>query len=169
MNKAKRFPFFVVECFDPCFDILIEIVAWSIQLVQHALTYFLWMLTFHYRVSFLAILYSTMRDHVKRADILVVAVGQPEMVRGDWLKPGAVVIDVGITDVPDASKKRGYKLSGDVCYAEALQVASAVTPVPGGVGPMTVAMLMRNTVMLCRHHLGLPRIKLRRDRDGVNP
>ena len=127
------------------------------------------MLTFHYRVSFLAILYSTMRDHVKRADILVVAVGQPEMVRGDWLKPGAVVIDVGITDVPDASKKRGYKLSGDVCYAEALQVASAVTPVPGGVGPMTVAMLMRNTVMLCRHHLGLPRIKLRRDRDGVNP
>jgi 5,10-methylene-tetrahydrofolate dehydrogenase/methenyl tetrahydrofolate cyclohydrolase len=110
-----------------------------------------------------------MRDHVKRADILVAAVGRPEMVRGDWLKPEAVVIDVGITDVPDASKKRGYRLAGDVCYAEAMQVASAVTPVPGGVGPMTVAMLMRNTVMLCRHHLGLPRIRLRRDRDGVNP
>lgn len=110
-----------------------------------------------------------MVEHVKRADILVSAVGQPEIVRGEWLKPGVVIIDVGITDVPDPSKKRGYRLAGDVLYEEAIKVASAVAPVPGGVGPMTVAMLMRNTVMLCRRCLGLTRIKLRSDRDGVNP
>ena len=112
---------------------------------------------------------SVMLEHIKQADILVSAIGQPEMVRGNWLKSGAVIIDVGITDVPDPTKKRGYRLAGDVCYEEAIKVASAVTPVPGGVGPMTVAMLMRNTVMLCRRFLGLRRIKLRTHRDGVNP
>lgn len=104
---------------------------------------------------------------VGRADIVVAAIGKTEFVRGDWLKPGAVVIDVGINDKPDATKKRGYRLVGDVNYEEAIQKASAITPVPGGVGPMTIAMLMKNTVNLCRHALGLPRLQLRdRSQDG---
>ena len=104
---------------------------------------------------------------VGRADIVIAALGRPEFVRGAWLKPGAVVVDVGINDMPDPTKKRGYRLVGDVNYAEALGRVSAITPVPGGVGPMTIAMLMRNTVNLCRHSLGLPRRQLRdRARDG---
>lgn len=98
---------------------------------------------------------------VARADVLIAAIGKPEYVRGDWLKPGVVIVDVGINDKPDATKKRGYRLVGDVHYHEALQKASAITPVPGGVGPMTIAMLMKNTVNLCRHSLGLPRLQLR--------
>jgi len=68
------------------------------------------------------------------------------MVRGDWIKPGAVVIDVGINRVEDATRPRGYRLVGDVHYAEAAGVAAAITPVPGGVGPLTIAMLLRNTL-----------------------
>ncbi|HOV06294.1 MAG TPA: bifunctional methylenetetrahydrofolate dehydrogenase/methenyltetrahydrofolate cyclohydrolase FolD [Anaerolineaceae bacterium] len=83
---------------------------------------------------------------VRGADILVAAVGKPEMVRGDWIKPGAVVIDVGINRVEDASRARGYRLVGDVCFEEAVQVAQAITPVPGGVGPLTIAMLLKNTL-----------------------
>lgn len=83
---------------------------------------------------------------IRRADILVAAVGRAEMVKGDWVKPGAVVIDVGINRVEDASKPRGYRLVGDVDYEEVSQVASAITPVPGGVGPMTIAMLLKNTL-----------------------
>ena len=85
-------------------------------------------------------------DVVRQADVLVAAVGKAEMVRGSWIKPGAVVIDVGINRVEDASKPRGYRLVGDVAYDEAVQVAGAITPVPGGVGPMTIAMLLRNTL-----------------------
>ncbi|XP_055712427.1 C-1-tetrahydrofolate synthase, cytoplasmic [Phlebotomus papatasi] len=85
-------------------------------------------------------------EQTKNADILVVAIGKPEFVRGDWIKPGAVVIDCGINAVQDPTKITGQRLVGDVCYAEARQVASYITPVPGGVGPMTVAMLMQNTV-----------------------
>ncbi|MBN2047155.1 MAG: bifunctional methylenetetrahydrofolate dehydrogenase/methenyltetrahydrofolate cyclohydrolase FolD [Anaerolineaceae bacterium] len=85
-------------------------------------------------------------DICRAADILVAAVGQPEMVRGDWIKPGAVVIDVGINRVDDPSQDSGYRLVGDVAFEEAMQVAGAVTPVPGGVGPMTIAMLMTNTL-----------------------
>ncbi len=81
----------------------------------------------------------------QNADILVAAVGRPEMVKGDWIKPGATVIDVGTSRVPDASRKSGQRLVGDVAFAEATH-AGAITPVPGGVGPMTIAMLMRNTV-----------------------
>jgi methylenetetrahydrofolate dehydrogenase (NADP+)/methenyltetrahydrofolate cyclohydrolase len=80
------------------------------------------------------------------ADILVVAIGKPEFVTGDMVKPGAVVIDVGINRVDDASHPKGYRLCGDVKYAEAAEVASAITPVPGGVGPMTIAMLLMNTL-----------------------
>jgi 5,10-methylene-tetrahydrofolate dehydrogenase/methenyl tetrahydrofolate cyclohydrolase len=82
----------------------------------------------------------------READILVAAVGRPEMVRADWIKPGAMVIDVGINKVPDATRKSGSRLVGDVAYAEALDVAGAITPVPGGVGPMTIAMLLKNTL-----------------------
>jgi len=84
----------------------------------------------------------------RQADILVVAVGRTEMVRGDWIKPGAVVIDVGINRVEDATKKRGYRIVGDVAFDEAIEIAGAITPVPGGVGPMTIAMLMQNTLWL---------------------
>jgi 5,10-methylene-tetrahydrofolate dehydrogenase/methenyl tetrahydrofolate cyclohydrolase len=83
---------------------------------------------------------------VRQADILIAAVGRPEMVRGDWIKPGAVVIDVGVNAVDDPNAKNGYRLVGDVAFDEAKEVASAITPVPGGVGPMTIAMLLRNTL-----------------------
>ena len=83
---------------------------------------------------------------VKNADIVVTAIGQTELVKGDWLKPGAVVIDVGINYKPDETKKSGQRLVGDVDFESASQVASQITPVPGGVGPMTVAMLMQNVV-----------------------
>ena len=86
----------------------------------------------------------------RRADILVAAVGRPEMVKADWVKPGAVVIDVGINRVPDATKKSGYRLTGDVAYQEVAPLCSAITPVPGGVGPMTIAMLMKNTLQAAR-------------------
>ena len=83
----------------------------------------------------------------RTADILVAAVGRPEMVRGDWVKPGATVIDVGINRVPAPDKGEGKtRLVGDVAFQEAAKVAGAITPVPGGVGPMTIAMLMANTV-----------------------
>ncbi|KAG6435735.1 hypothetical protein SASPL_100610 [Salvia splendens] len=82
----------------------------------------------------------------READIVITAVGQPNMVRGSWIKPGAVVIDVGINPFEDTSCSRGYRLVGDVCYEEASKIASAITPVPGGVGPMTIAMLLSNTL-----------------------
>ncbi|MEW5870015.1 MAG: bifunctional methylenetetrahydrofolate dehydrogenase/methenyltetrahydrofolate cyclohydrolase FolD [Chloroflexota bacterium] len=82
---------------------------------------------------------------VRQADVLIAAVGRAEMVRGDWVKPGAVVIDVGINRVDAPERPRGYRLVGDVCYDEVKEVAGAITPVPGGVGPMTIAMLMKNT------------------------
>jgi len=83
---------------------------------------------------------------VKEADVVVAAIGQPQFVKGDWLKPGAVVIDVGTNYIDDASKKSGKRLVGDVDYDSAVEVASKITPVPGGVGPMTVAMLLENVV-----------------------
>lgn len=84
---------------------------------------------------------------VREGDVVVAAVGRGEMVRGDWIKPGAVVIDVGM------NRNAEGKLVGDVAFAEAAKVASAITPVPGGVGPMTIAMLLRNTVQAWRRHL----------------
>ena len=92
-------------------------------------------------------------DVVRRADIVVAAVGRAEMVRGDWIKPGATVIDVGINRLP-ADDGKG-RLVGDVAYDEAAQVAAAITPVPGGVGPMTIAMLMRNTLVAACRRAGL--------------
>ncbi|WP_165323454.1 bifunctional methylenetetrahydrofolate dehydrogenase/methenyltetrahydrofolate cyclohydrolase FolD [Rhizorhabdus phycosphaerae] len=91
---------------------------------------------------------------VRRADIVVAAVGRPEMVRGDWIKPGAVVIDVGINRVPGAEAGK-TRLVGDVAYDEAAAVASAVTPVPGGVGPMTIAVLLRNTLVAAHRRAGI--------------
>jgi methylenetetrahydrofolate dehydrogenase (NADP+)/methenyltetrahydrofolate cyclohydrolase len=92
---------------------------------------------------------------VRRADIVVAAVGRPEMVRGDWLKPGATVIDVGINRI--AAEEGGKdRLVGDVDYAGASEVASAITPVPGGVGPMTIAVLLRNTLVAAHMRAGLP-------------
>ncbi|XP_077286384.1 pug C-1-tetrahydrofolate synthase, cytoplasmic isoform X2 [Arctopsyche grandis] len=88
-----------------------------------------------------------LEGEAKKADILVVAIGQPEMVKASWVKPGAVVIDCGINAISDPSKKTGKKLVGDVDYLAAKEVASYITPVPGGVGPMTVTMLMYNTVL----------------------
>ena len=89
-------------------------------------------------------------QHTRSADILIVAIGKPEFVTGNMVKPGAVVIDVGVNRVDDASKKQGYRLVGDVKFDEAQQVASAITPVPGGVGPMTITMLLYNTVQAAR-------------------
>jgi methylenetetrahydrofolate dehydrogenase (NADP+) / methenyltetrahydrofolate cyclohydrolase len=94
-------------------------------------------------------------DVVRRADIVVAAVGRPEMVKGDWIKPGATVIDVGINRMPnpDGGKDR---IVGDVDYASASEIAGAITPVPGGVGPMTIACLLANTVVACCRANGLP-------------
>jgi methylenetetrahydrofolate dehydrogenase (NADP+)/methenyltetrahydrofolate cyclohydrolase len=86
----------------------------------------------------------------RTGDILIVAIGKPEFVTGVMVKPGAVVIDVGTTRVEDPSTKRGYRIVGDVNFAEARNVASLITPVPGGVGPMTIAMLLSNTVQAAR-------------------
>ncbi|MBI3243563.1 MAG: bifunctional methylenetetrahydrofolate dehydrogenase/methenyltetrahydrofolate cyclohydrolase FolD [Chloroflexi bacterium] len=82
----------------------------------------------------------------READILIAAVGRPLMVKRDWVKPGAYVIDVGINRVEDSTKKSGYRLVGDVDFDDVKEVAGAITPVPGGVGPMTIAMLIRNTL-----------------------
>jgi len=90
---------------------------------------------------------------VRRADIVVAAVGRAEMVRGDWIKPGAYVIDVGINRIPSDDGKG--RLVGDVAYGEAVEVAGAITPVPGGVGPMTIAMLMRNTLVAAHRRAGM--------------
>lgn len=91
---------------------------------------------------------------VRRADIVVAAVGRPEMVQGDWIKPGATVIDVGINRVPAAEEGK-TRLVGDVDFASASQVAGAITPVPGGVGPMTIAVLLRNTIVAAHRNAGL--------------
>ena len=90
----------------------------------------------------------------RNADILVAAVGRPEMVRGDWIKPGATVIDVGINRIDAGEGKT--RLVGDVAYEEASTVAGAITPVPGGVGPMTIAVLLRNTLVAAHRREGLP-------------
>jgi 5,10-methylene-tetrahydrofolate dehydrogenase/methenyl tetrahydrofolate cyclohydrolase len=86
---------------------------------------------------------------VNKADVVIAAVGRAEMVKQEWIKEGAVVIDVGINSVDDANAKRGYRLVGDVDYDAVKTVAGKITPVPGGVGPMTIAMLLRNTVNSC--------------------
>ena len=91
-----------------------------------------------------------LKESCRAADVLVAAVGRAEMVRGDWVKPGAVVIDVGINRVEDASRPRGYRLVGDVAFDEVKEVAGWITPVPGGVGPMTIAMLLQNTLRAAR-------------------
>lgn len=94
----------------------------------------------------------------RQADILVAAVGSPELVKADWVREGAVVVDVGMNRVPDASAARGQRLVGDVDFAGVAPKAGAITPVPGGVGPLTVAMLLRNTLIACRRRHGLPEL-----------
>lgn len=80
----------------------------------------------------------------READVLVISIGNPQYIRGDWIKPGALVVDVGITVVPDKNSKSGHRVVGDVNFEEAVKVAGYITPVPGGVGPMTIAMLLQN-------------------------
>lgn len=110
----------------------------------------------------------------RQADLLVAAVGRPEMVRGDWIKPGATVVDVGINRIPAPEKGEGKtRLVGDVAFEEAAKVAGAITPVPGGVGPMTIAMLMANTARAAARSIGredleaqlLENVQARRPRD----
>ncbi len=88
----------------------------------------------------------TLKEECRQADIIIAAIGQPEFVTADMVKPGAVVIDVGTTRVPDASRKSGFRLSGDVKFDEVAPLCSYITPVPGGVGPMTICSLMLNTL-----------------------
>ncbi len=94
-------------------------------------------------------------DVVRRADIVVAAVGRPEMVKGDWLKPGATVIDVGINRLEPAEGQAKGRLVGDVDFGQALAVAGAITPVPGGVGPMTIAVLLRNALVAAHRNAGV--------------
>jgi methylenetetrahydrofolate dehydrogenase (NADP+)/methenyltetrahydrofolate cyclohydrolase len=93
---------------------------------------------------------SDLARFTRSAEIVIAAIGRPEALTGEMLSPGVVVGDVGINRVEDASSARGYRIVGDVHYASASQVASAITPVPGGVGPMTIAMLMKNTLQAAR-------------------
>ena len=104
--------------------------------------------------STVTVCHSRTRDlaaHTREADILIVAAGRAEMVTGDMVKPGAVVIDVGMNRIPDPTKKSGTRLVGDVAFESVREVASLITPVPGGVGKMTIAMLMSNTVKAAEH------------------
>ncbi len=94
-------------------------------------------------------------DVVRGADIVVAAVGRPEMIRGDWIKPGATIIDVGINRLPPENGAEKGRLVGDVAFAEAAEHAAAITPVPGGVGPMTIAVLLRNTLVAAYRNEGL--------------
>lgn len=94
-------------------------------------------------------------EHTRRADILIVAAGRPNTVTADMVKDGVSVIDVGVNRVPDASRKSGFRLVGDVDFAGVLPKAAHITPVPGGVGPMTITMLLSNTVLSARRHAGL--------------
>ena len=93
---------------------------------------------------------ATLKDECRQADIIIAAIGQPEFVTADMVKPGAVVIDVGTTRVPDASRKSGYRLTGDVKFDEVAPLCSYITPVPGGVGPMTICSLMKNTLLAAK-------------------
>ncbi len=92
--------------------------------------------------------------HTRQADIVIAAAGKPNTIRGDMIREGAAVIDVGVNRVTDSSCKSGYRLVGDVDFEAALQKAAAITPVPGGVGPMTITMLLHNTVESARKRLG---------------
>jgi methylenetetrahydrofolate dehydrogenase (NADP+)/methenyltetrahydrofolate cyclohydrolase len=87
-----------------------------------------------------------LQDFTRKADILIVALGKPEFITGDMIKPGAVVIDVGITRIKDSAKKSGFRLAGDVHFESASSIAAYITPVPGGVGPMTIVSLLGNTL-----------------------
>jgi methylenetetrahydrofolate dehydrogenase (NADP+)/methenyltetrahydrofolate cyclohydrolase len=89
----------------------------------------------------------TLKEICREADILIAAIGKPAFVTADMVKPGAVVIDVGTTRVPDATRKSGFRLSGDVKFDEVAPLCSYITPVPGGVGPMTICSLMKNTLL----------------------
>ena len=93
----------------------------------------------------------TLKEECRQADIIIAAIGQPAFVKADMVKPGAVIIDVGTTRVPDASRKSGFRLQGDVDFQEVAPLASQITPVPGGVGPMTICMLMQNTLAAAKH------------------
>lgn len=93
----------------------------------------------------------TLKDECLQADIIIAAIGQPAFLKGDMVKPGVVVIDVGTTRVPDASRKSGFRLQGDVDFDTVAPFASLITPVPGGVGPMTICMLMQNTLAAGKH------------------
>lgn len=111
-----------------------------------------------HRNATITICHSRTRDLaavVREADILVAAIGKPRFVQAEWVKPGATVIDVGINEIPDATKKSGKRLIGDVDFEAVKEVAGAITPVPGGVGPMTIAMLMRNTLTAAQRAAGL--------------
>ncbi|CAG9576294.1 putative C-1-tetrahydrofolate synthase,cytoplasmic [Leishmania major strain Friedlin] len=96
-----------------------------------------------------------MIDYLRTADIVIAAMGQPGYVKGEWIKEGAAVVDVGTTPVPDPSRKDGYRLVGDVCFEEAAARAAWISPVPGGVGPMTIAMLLENTLEAFKAALGV--------------
>jgi len=96
-----------------------------------------------------------MADITRLADILVVAAGRPHTVNADMVRDGAVVIDVGVNRVEDATKKKGYRLIGDVEFEEVSKKASAISPVPGGVGPMTITMLLHNTIQSAKNHAGI--------------
>ena len=93
----------------------------------------------------------TLKEECRAADIIIAAIGQPAFVKADMVKPGAVIIDVGTTRVPDATRKSGFRLQGDVDFQAVAPLASQITPVPGGVGPMTICMLMQNTLAAAKH------------------
>ncbi|MCK9291603.1 MAG: bifunctional methylenetetrahydrofolate dehydrogenase/methenyltetrahydrofolate cyclohydrolase FolD [Bacteroidales bacterium] len=99
---------------------------------------------------------TNLAELTRQADILIVAIGQPEFLKADMIKPNAVVIDVGIHRIPDAKSEKGYRITGDAAFKEVAAKASAITPVPGGVGPMTIASLLKNTLLAAQHKVYKP-------------
>ncbi|KNA05085.1 hypothetical protein SOVF_193670, partial [Spinacia oleracea] len=149
-----REPFFVPCAAKSCIDLLlrfgIEIVGKNAVVVGRSklvgLPVSLLLQRHHATVSVVHSFTKNPQELTREADIIITDVGVPNMIRGDWLKPGTVVIDAGTNAVKDPSRKHGFHLSGDVCFEEAVRVASVITPVPGGLGPITISMLLSNTL-----------------------
>ncbi|KAL6221487.1 hypothetical protein ACLB2K_004883 [Fragaria x ananassa] len=109
----------------------------------------------HATVSTLHSFTKSPEEITRRADVVISDVGTPNLVQPDWLKPGAVVVDMGTNPVKDPSSRHGFRITGDVCHTEAIKVVSAITPVPGGVGPVVISMLLSNTLDSAKRAYGL--------------
>ncbi|CAA6654551.1 unnamed protein product [Spirodela intermedia] len=158
-----REPLFIPCASKACIELLlqtgVELRGKNVAVIGHSkvvgLPTSLLLQRHHATVSVVHAFSKNPEEITRRADIVIAAAGVPDLVRGSWLKPGAIVVDVGTNPVEDPHSEYGYRLKGDVCYEEALELVSAITPVPGGVGPVTIAMLLSNTLDAAKRAYGL--------------